>query len=67
MAMTTTIRVMVLSFAFWLNAAALYALNAAMDEGVERARIATLEPQRVIVTAPKDGPALVSTELPLIP
>lgn len=67
MAMTTMTRVMVLSFAFWVNAAAVYALNAAMDEGIERARIATIEPQRVIVTAPKDGPALVSTDLPLIP
>jgi len=63
--MTTTIRVMVLSFAFWVNAAALYAFNAAMDDGIERARIATLEPQRVIVTAPKDGPALVAVELPV--
>lgn len=64
--MTTMIRVMVLSFAFWVNAAALYALNAAMDDGVERARIATLEPQRVIVIAPKNGPALAATEV-LIP
>ena len=64
--MTTAVRAAVLSFALWVNAAAFYALHVAMVDGAERASIATIEPQRVILTAPKDGPALASTAL-LIP
>jgi hypothetical protein len=61
--MTTVARAAVLSFALWVNAAAFYAVHLAMVDGAERARIATIEPQRIIVTAPKDGPALASTGL----
>jgi len=51
-------RIGVLVFAVAVNAGAFYAIHVAMGEGTERARLATVEPQTIIVTAPKDGPVL---------
>ncbi|HEY3075612.1 MAG TPA: hypothetical protein VGJ74_10610 [Burkholderiales bacterium] len=57
------VRIGVLGFAVAVNAVALYALHVAMGEGTERARLANIEPPQVIVSAPKDGPALASTQV----
>ena len=57
------VRIAVLGFAVAVNVAAIYALHVAMGEGTERARLAIIEPPQVIVSAPKDGPALASTPL----
>ena len=58
--MKKLVRIGVLAFAVAVNAVAIYALHVAMDEGNERARLATVEPTRVVVSAPKDGPALAA-------
>ena len=45
-----------------VNGGAFYAIHVAMGEGTERARLATVEPQVIVVAAPKDGPVLASRE-----
>ena len=60
--MKTVVRIAVFAFAVAVNGAAFYAIHRAMGEGTERARLATVEPQVIVVTAPKDGPMLASHE-----
>ena len=59
--MKTAVRIAVFAFAVVVNAGAFYAIHVAMGEGTERACLANMEPVRVVVSVPKDGPALAST------
>jgi len=61
--MKPVIRIAVFVFAVAVNAGAFYAIHVAMGEGTERARIATTEPQVIIVTAPKAGPVLAAQQV----
>ena len=60
--MKPVIRVAVFVFAVAVNLGAFYAIHVAMSQGEERARVATIEPQVIIVTAPKDGPVLAAQQ-----
>ena len=59
--MKTALRITVFVLAVAVNGAAFYSIHVAMGEGTERARLATVEPQVIVVTARKDGPMLAAT------
>ena len=62
--MKTTNRLVILAAAVAVNAAALAILHVAMVAGMERALAANAEPEYVVVSAPRTGPGLASTNCP---
>jgi hypothetical protein len=49
------IRLMALGIAIAVNGAALVAVNAAMVDGAERQRLSQQEPERIVITAQRQG------------